>query len=173
MSGYTVKPLEAKPVFDFWQYAEMSGESRVDHELIEQFGPLWDEWIGHLKAYHLEDEDGHASFLLVYLEREVDDAVDKLWDESPANGLAYHNLAICMVMSAAGSLVPELGEGRCAPLPRAGEGVREAMKEKDVEWTDDNAINRKFAVFTPYPYNGGCEICIMSDTCPNSSVPRH
>lgn len=170
MSKYTVKELQAQPAFDFWQYAELSGETRLDQRLIEKFGPVWNEWVGFLRVYQLENSSGHGSFLLIYLEQEVDAAVDAIWDESPSDGLAFHNLAICMVMSAAGSLVTELGEGKCAPLPRAGEGVREAMKDKDIEWTDDNAINRKFAVFTPYPYNGGCEICLMSHTCPNSAV---
>ena len=31
-------------------------------------------------------------------------------------------------------------------------------------------MNRIYAVFTPYPYRGGCEVCHSCDTCPSSQA---
>jgi hypothetical protein len=31
-------------------------------------------------------------------------------------------------------------------------------------------VNRKYAVLTPYPYTGGCEVCYLSDSCPKSTA---
>ncbi len=172
MPQYTLKKLEPKPEFDMWFYAELSGETRIEHSLMEEFEPRWMDWLGKLHAYHIENQEGSGSFLLVYLDKDVDEDVDHIWNDSPSYGLSFHNLAVCMVMSAARSLIPELEEGRCAPLPRAGEGVRDAVRELGIEWNDQKSINRKFAVFTPYPYTGGCEICTMSASCPNSTLQK-
>lgn len=172
MAEYTLKELTPEPEFDMWFYAELSGETRLDHELVEEFGKYWSKWLTHLRSYHLESDDGKTGFLLIYLDKDVDDDVDAIWDDSPAYGLSFHNLAICMVMTAARSLVPEVNEKGCAPLPRAGEGVKKAMQAQGIEWNEQNTINRKYAVFTPYPYSGGCEVCSMSASCPNSTLKQ-
>ncbi|WP_147821937.1 hypothetical protein [Salidesulfovibrio onnuriiensis] len=172
MPKYSLKEMTPQPEFDLWFYAELSGETRLDHTLVEEFGPRWTAWLNSLHAFHVENQEGAGSFLLIYLDKDVDEEIDHIWNDSPAFGLSFHNLAVCMVMTAAKSLIPELDEGRCAPLPRAGEGVREAVRDLGIEWNDQNTINRKFAVFTPYPYSGGCEICSMSGSCPNSTLQR-
>lgn len=172
MAKYEITELQPKPEFDMWMYAELSGETRIDHELMEEFEPRWNEWLGKLNAWQIKNVEGKSGFLLVCLDKDVDEDIDHIWNDSPTFGLSFHNLAVCMVMSAARSLVPELEEGRCAPLPRAGSGLKDALKEYGIEWVTETNINRKYAVFTPYPYNGGCEICYMSDSCPNSTVKK-
>ena len=97
--------------------------------------------------------------------------MEEAWQTSQADGMFFHNLAITLVMSAAQSLIPEMEDGACAPLPRPGEEVLEFFKARGLEWNQSiNAINRQYAVYTPMPYRGGCELCMQSDSCPNSTL---
>jgi hypothetical protein len=66
--------------------------------------------------------------------------------------------------------VPELQTGKCAPLPRPGEGILAAFEELGLTWNEEGSVNRKYAVLTPYPYTGGCEVCHLSATCPKSTA---
>ena len=74
-----------------------------------------------------------------------------------------------LVMSAAQSVMPEL-IGGCVPLPTPGREARKKFKKLGLEWDDKGAMNRTYAVFTPYPYRGGCEVCHSCDTCPSSQA---
>lgn len=170
MAKYELNKLDPKPEFDMWFYAELSGETRFSQDLMDEFEPRWDSWLEKINAYEISNTEGSGNFMLIYLDKEVDEEIDAIWDDSPTMGLSFHNLAVCMVMTAAKSLMPELEDGKCAPLPRAGLGVQEAVEALGIEWTSENAINRKYAVYTPYPYSGGCEICTMSNSCPNSTM---
>ncbi|WP_018123766.1 hypothetical protein [Desulfovibrio oxyclinae] len=170
MPKYEMETLEATPEFDLFMFAELTGETRIDQELLDEFAPRWDDWVKKLNAYKLTNTEGENGYILVFLDADVDEEIDYIWNDSPAFALSFHNLAVCMVMTAARGLVPELEQGACAPLPRAPEGVKDATGELGIEWKDDNTINRKYAVFTPFPYSGGCAVCTMSESCPNSTV---
>lgn len=171
MAKYDINPLSPKPEFDFMYFLEVSGENRLEQDIIDEFEPFWDKWaVENLKAYELVNPEGEGKFLLIFLDEEVDNAVEGIWQDSPTHGLLFHNLAITMVMTAAQGFIPELAEGQCAPLPRPGEGVLGAFEELGLTWNQEGTVNRKYAVLTPYPYNGGCEVCYMSDTCPKSTV---
>ncbi len=173
MDKMILEEIKAVPEFDMWYYCEVAGESRLDHDLLEELEPRWNKWQKHMKAYSLKSpKPGGGSFLLLYLESEIESEIEGIWQDSPTLGLAFHHLAITMVMSAAQSLIPELLETQCAPLPKPGQAVQEAFRELGLEWNMEGTINRQFAVFTPYPYAGGCEICFLSDTCPKSKVKK-
>lgn len=172
MSEIKVIPQQTEPEFDLMYFLEVCGEKRIQHDLMEKLESAWMDWKDRVHAYKLVpptavDEEG---FLLVYLTKGVEDAVEEAWQEAPDSGMFFHNLAITLVMSAAGSLVPEMAEG-CAPLPRPGEAVLEIFEQMDLEWNPViGSLNRQYAVYTPMPYRGGCEICMQSDTCPNSTL---
>lgn len=170
MPKYAMEEIKVIPEFDMFMYAELTGETRLDQDLMDEFAPRWDEWITKLSAYRLTNTEGENGYVLLFLDSDVDEEIDHIWNDSPAYGLSFHNLAVCMVMTAARSIIPEMMEGACAPLPRAPEGVKEATDKLGIEWKEDNTINRKYAVFTPYPYSGGCPVCTMSETCPNSTA---
>jgi hypothetical protein len=171
MSKYTITPLTPQPEFDIIYFMEIAGETRIDHELMDEFEPFWDKWAKEsIKAYKLENPEGEGSFLLIYLDQSVDDTIEGIWQDSPTHGLLFHALAITMVMSAVQGFVPELSDGNCAPLPRPGEGVLGAFEELDLTWNQEGTINRKYAVLTPYPYSGGCEVCYLSSNCPKSTT---
>jgi len=173
MPKYEIKPLAPQPEFDMMYFMEIAGETRIDGDILEDFEEFWDKWaVNNLKAYELSNTEGEGNFLLIYLNKDVDDAIEGIWQDSPTHGLLFHALAITMVMSTAQGFVPELGDGQCAPLPRPGEGVLGAFEELGLTWNNEGTVNRKYAVLTPYPYSGGCEICYMSETCPKSTVKQ-
>lgn len=173
MPKYDINELQPKPEFDIMYYMEIAGESRIDQEMMQEFGPYWDKWAKEsLKAYELENTEGEGKFLLIFLDEEAESDIDGIWQDSPTHGLLFHALAITMVMSSAQGFVPELQDGNCAPLPRPGEGALEAFGKLGLTWNSEGTVNRKYAVFTPYPYTGGCEVCYMSSTCPKSTVAR-
>lgn len=171
MGKYSITPLTPQPEFDIMYYMEIAGETRVDQDAMDEFGPFWDRWAKEsLKAYELKNTEGEGTFVLIYLDEAAEEVIEGIWQDSPTHGLLFHALGITMVMSAAQGFVPELADGQCAPLPRPGQGVLDAFAELGLTWNQEGTINRKYAVLTPYPYNGGCEICYLSDNCPKSTT---
>ncbi|WP_319466123.1 hypothetical protein [uncultured Pseudodesulfovibrio sp.] len=173
MAKFELTSLQPKPEFDMMYFMEVAGETRIDQDIMEEFEPFWDKWAANnLKAYEISNPDGEGNFLLIFLDEEAESSIEGIWQDSPTHGLLFHSLAITMVMSAAEGFVPELSNGKCAPLPRPGDVVLGAFEELGLTWNQEGTVNRKYAVLTPYPYNGGCEICYLSETCPKSTVKQ-
>jgi len=163
-----VEKLKVEPEFDMMLYLEISGSNRLDHELLGLFETHWEAWKPHFKAMKFTPEGSKKGVLLVYLAEEAEALVEEAWQRSPSQGFALHNLAITMVMTAVRQLVPEVDEGACAPLTAPDRDVKRRFAKLGIEWKEEGAVNRQYAVFTPMPYSGGCEICLMRETCPRS-----
>ena len=102
MAKFEINPLTPKPEFDIVYYMDIAGESRIDQELMDEFEPFWDRWAkDNLKAYEIKNPEGEGKFVLIYLDQEVDDNIEGIWQDSPTHGLLFHALAITMVMSTA------------------------------------------------------------------------
>lgn len=174
MSALKIEKTEAKPEFDIFYFAELNGTTRIEHSLMESLEKYWNEWLPHLNVYTLKQpEEGKGTdFLLLYLDEAVENAVEDIWQDTPTEGLAHHNLAITLVMAAARSLLPELEEGKCAPLPKPGEAALEAFEALGLTWNQEGTVNRQYAVFTPFPYSGGCDVCYLEETCPKSQTRK-
>ncbi len=175
MTQLRVTPLTPKPEFDVIYFMEICGETRVEHALLEKLENAWTDWQDRLHAYKLQptgmqDEEG---FLFIYLTEGVEDMVEEAWQKSQSEGMFFHNLAITLVMSAAQSLIPEMLTG-CAPLPKPGQEVLSFFTKRGLEWNPaTGSLDRQYAVYTPLPYRGGCEICMQSSTCPNSTTRQN
>lgn len=167
----SLEKIKTSPEFDLEYYLEISGLSRLDQELMEQLENYWQAWKRGLCAYRLDPSlpDGDDGFLLVYLEEAAEHAAQKAFEEAPEHGFAFHNLAITLVMCAAQSVMPEL-IGACMPMPTPTGEARKKLRKLGLIWSEDGTFNRSYAVFTPYPYRGGCEVCHSCDTCPSSQV---
>lgn len=158
--------IPAQPEFDLFTYCELAGETRLEHDLLEELEPRFDGWQQHLKAYRLSTGgETDPGFLILWLDKPVEDEVEGIWQDSPSAGMAFHNLAIHMVMSAMQNLVPELAERGCAPLPKPTKDVLAAFKKLGLEWNKEGTVNRQFAVFTNMPALATCGTCILKAKC--------
>lgn len=167
-----VEALDAHPEFDLFTYCELSGETRIEHDLLEELEPRFDGWAEkYLRAYKITDPaaPGKGGHIILWLEEPVEEEIEGIWQDSPGAGMAFHNLAIHMVMTAAQNVVPELADKGCAPLPKPTAGILKAFEKLGLVWNKEGTVNRQFAVFTRMPYSEGCGICILRPKCPNAS----
>ena len=163
--------IQIAPEFDIEYYMEISGLMRVEKDLLELLDHYWAKWEKDVKAYRMEPtkEGAGDGFLLVYLDQDVEDEVQKAFETAPQHGFAFHNLAITLTLSAAQSVMPEL-IGACMPMPTPSREAKKKFKKLGLEWTEDGKMNRNYMVYTAYPYQGGCETCHSCETCPSSQV---
>ncbi|MHC1700820.1 MAG: hypothetical protein AB9900_07555 [Humidesulfovibrio sp.] len=167
-----VEAIDAQPEFDLFTYCELSGETRIEHDLLEELEPRFDGWAEkYLRAYKITDPaaPGDGGHVVIWLEEPVEEEIEGVWQDSQSAGMAFHNLAIHMVMSAAQNLVPELADKGCAPLPKPTSGILKAFEKLGLIWNKEGTVNRQFAVFTRMPYSAGCSICILRAKCPNAN----
>ncbi len=159
-------PIAAQPEFDLFTYCELSGETRLEHDLLEEIEPRFDDWQRHLKAYRLSTGgEKDPGYVILWLEKPVEDEVEGIWQDSPSAGMAFHNLAIHMVMSAVQNLVPELADRGCAPLPKPDKAVIAAFKKLGLTWNKEGTVDRQFAVFTNMPAIASCGTCMLKAKC--------
>ncbi|EPR38678.1 hypothetical protein dsx2_0487 [Desulfovibrio sp. X2] len=172
MSKITAQALKPAPEFDIMYYMSLCGETRIEQSRLEMLEPLWAKWLPHLKAYRLAAPgDTRASgHLIAFLEAPVEEEIEELWQTSPSDGMAAHNLAISLVMQTTASLIPKVAEGGCAPLTRPTKDLRRAFERLGLEWNEEGTVNRQYAVFTPMPYAGGCRVCFLRSSCPKSTA---
>lgn len=166
--------LEPKPEFDIMYFLELSGLNRIEHELLDALEGGWTDWMDRVQAFRIAPEKAKKGqgYLLVYLPQSVEQAVEAAWEIAPEHGEAFHNLAVTLVMASAQNLLPELLES-CAPLPKPSKVMQATFTELGVTWNPQiNKLDREYALFTLMPYQGGCEICSQSRTCPNSTLAR-
>lgn len=167
-----IERLEPKPEFDLIYFLEMSGLSRIEQDLLDALEAGWNDWLDQVQAFRIApDKAGKGQgYLLVFLPEAVEQAVEAAWEQSPEHGEAFNNLAVSLVMAASQNLLPELLE-QCAPLPKPSRAMQEAFAEVGVRWNPQiDKLDRQFALFTLMPYQGGCERCSQSGSCPNSTL---
>ncbi len=173
MGKMTARRIKGNPHFDLIYYMELAGQSRVEQKLLAELQERWDRWRDrYLNVWKLLPEFAKEDkgYLLVWLDKAVEDEVEADWQTSQVLGLASHNLAICLTMATAQSLTPELLDGACAPLPRPDKTMRSQLKRLGLEWFPEGRVDRTYAVLTNHPYSGGCELCLMQETCLNSTT---
>ena len=162
--------IPVQPEFDLFTYCELSGETRIEHDLLEELEPRFDNWQTHLKAYRLSTgADTDPGYVILWLDKPVEDEIEGIWQDSPTAGMAFHNLAIHMVMSTVQNLVPELADKGCAPLPKPDKAVLAAFKKLGLEWNKEGTVNRQFAVFTNMPALTSCGTCMLKAKCGNAT----
>jgi hypothetical protein len=157
--------LDVTPGFDMLHYMEIADLPRMEQEEADRLAARFGEWTPALRAYRF-DLGRRKGYVLIFLEKNVEDEVEAAWQISPSDGFSLHNLAIALVMGAAAQVVPEVADGGCAPLPRPDRDMLRQFKILDLEWNPSGTVNRQYAVFTPMPYAGGCPVCMLQESCP-------
>lgn len=164
MNEITIESLPAEPYFELENFLNLSGEAKIDGKTFEKLQKLWDEWTPLLSVRNLKQ--GKNSWLAVWLPEEVENKVDKAWEESASKGWLTHNLAQFICMSAINDLIPLTLEGACAPYPKTTPECVGALAKEGLMPPDGAAPIRRYSVFTYYPFKGGCEICALRERCP-------
>lgn len=162
MKTLPILPLAVEPDFDFSTFLFLAQIDQVGpQEMLEVLG-TWEKWLPHLKVHQLGERKG---FALVYLEEAVEEEVDAIWKKSPSEGFKHEAIAQTMIMGTLKSLMPELGEKECAPVPEPTKPLRRTVAKLGLDMQESGALSRKYATITPYPHRYGCERCHLKDSC--------
>ena len=161
--------VQIEPYFDMELFLSTSQETRIGGELMEKLSACWDAWIPHAKAMQITVDD--AAYLLVWLEKEVEDAVDEAWDKTPSDAFAYNALAQVICMTMVHAALPMVEEAGCAPAPAPSACLAEGLEKAGVPYADGvgPTLSRRYAVVTHHPFRGGCEVCSLREQCPKGS----
>lgn len=158
--------LRLVPEFDMELFMMTSQETRIGGELMERLEALWEEWLPHTNAITFKaDETG---YLLVWLDEEVEKAVDEAWEKSPSDAYMFNVLAQVMCMGMVHEALPQVMDVGCAPAPKGSAILESALEEVGVPYSADisQTLARRYAVLTFHPFKGGCEVCSLMDSCP-------
>ncbi len=166
MSAYRVHKLEVAPDFDLELLMSVSQETRIGSDAMAVLADAWDAWLPKAKARKIETSSG--SYLLAWLEEDVENDVDDKWEERPSEAFLFNALAQVMCMGIVHALLPEVEEAGCAPAPKPTPELAEALLAEGVPYVMEGepGLSRRFAVVTPYPFKGGCETCVLRNGCP-------
>lgn len=165
MQTHSATRLDVTPFFDMELILNVSQEKRIGGAALDRLVALWREWLPALQVYTVTADK--TEYLAVWLDIVVEEAVDAAWATSPSQAYLDNALAQALCMSAVHSLLPEIEDAGCAPAPRPTPALRAALESADLPYKDGGpALTRRYAVVTPYPFKGGCEICHLQKQCP-------
>jgi len=172
MADFTVKDLPVEPAFDLELLMTVSQETRIGGGMMDALSDAWDRWLPHVKARLIETEKDN--FLLAWLGEAVEEDVDEKWEETPSEAFMYNALAQVLCMGIVHALMPEVEEMGCAPAPWPSDVLADVLEAENVPYAvmGEPGLARRFAVVTPYPFRGGCEICALLKECPKAGGNR-
>lgn len=162
MKTLRITPLTREPDFDFATFLFLAQLDAIGPDEMRAVLTAWERWLPHLKVYQIGDRKG---FVLIYLEECVEEDVEKIWNTSAAEGFKHEAIAQTMIMGTLKSLMPDLGEKECAPVPEPTTLLRRTLEKIGVRMQESGALSRKYATITPYPHRFGCERCYLKDSC--------
>lgn len=163
MNETKITAFDIQPFFELEDYMNLCGESRLESAAMEEIFRYWQDWLPKLRARLLEN--GGSSWFAVWLPQDVEEIVDKMYDQYPTQGHLLNSLAIYMCMSAAGEIMPRIAESGCAPAPTKTPQLENALAQAGINGAQEGSRAR-YSVITYYPFRGGCEICDVRETCP-------
>jgi hypothetical protein len=172
VAEYTVKDLPVTSDFDLELFMSICQETRIGGSMMDALSDAWERWLPHAAARLIETESGN--FLLVWLGEAVEEDVDDRWEEAPSEAFMYNALAQVMCMGIVHALIPEVEEVGCAPAPKPTDVLADALEAENVPYAvmGEPGLARRFAVMTPHPFRGGCEICVLRKECPKMGGDR-
>lgn len=147
----------------FLQTAEAS---RLDDRDATECLVLWEEWRAHLSCVAVTA--GGQAFLAVWLDGQVDRAVDAAWGKSPSRGFLLNALAQTLCMCAVRDRIPEIAAAGCAPAPCPTPELTQALTAAGLPARAGGglAFSLRYVVVTPFPFSGGCNACALAPACP-------
>lgn len=164
MTAYTAETLEVTPYFDIERLMELSQETRLGGEVLEKLAARWEQWLPLLHVRRLDV--GKVQYLLTWLEQDVEEQIDKFWEDAPSDAYLYNALAQLLCMGAVHQILPEIEDAGCAPAPRPTEKLAAALQGEGLSYKAGPTLSLRYAVVTHFPFKGGCEICHLQAECP-------
>ncbi|MBU1002168.1 MAG: hypothetical protein KKE73_06560 [Proteobacteria bacterium] len=169
MPEYRIAHISIRPEFDVNRFTATSHTGELSDKTLDSLRDLWETLTDSLQTQRIDN--GCGSWLLIWLGEHVEQQVEKRWETSPLQGFLEHALAVDCVMAAAATLVPEIAQHGCAPVPEPSEAVRQAAQELGLNWPERHTLNRRYALLTRFPWQGGCSTCHLEDNCPKHKTP--
>lgn len=158
--------LQANPEFDLEDFMYFSKETRMDSGTVRQLAGLWEKWEGLLKTVQIHGEG--SSWLCVWLPSAVEEEIDEAWREQPAKGFLMNSLAQYLCMGAVQELLPQTALSGCSPTPKPHPALRQGLIDLGAG-NEDGTLKSRYAVVSYYPFQGGCEVCGLSENCPKNT----
>ena len=165
---YEIEAIEHTPYFDLETFMILTQSPRVERATVETVEEYLEKWQDKLQVRGITI--GEKKYLLVWMDKTVEDEVNTLWESSPSKAFTANSLAQSLCMALIRDLIPEIAERGCAPVPRPHRDLKAALKEVGMTWEEGATLSRQFAMLTPYPYQGGCAICHIHADCPNAKA---
>ena len=163
-------PLPASGLFfDAEVFFRELGEPDYAPQGRAQCASLWCAWTGLLSVYLVESP---LSCLALWLGKDVEDAVDAAWAESPSHAFRLDRLAAALCAAALRAYIPGVALYGCAPLPPFSTSLAAALSEAGLPCAQGESLVplRRYAVVTYYgvekePHT--CEHCALKAGCPH------
>lgn len=158
--------IDVHPYFDMELFLQSAEEHHISGQEMDELADLWESWLPSLQAVHLTDQN----CLAVWLDKSVEDAVDGVWALSPTKGFRHNALAQTLCMCAVHALIPEVEDEGCAPAPAFSTELAKTLNTAGLPCPEFSfTLGRRYAVLTPYPFKGGCDICSLGESCPRKN----
>jgi hypothetical protein len=164
VGAYTISPLTSPHAFDLAAFSELSRAGDLPSEEQEWLAGLWESFDARLHAHQVVNST--RSWLLAWLDESVEIEVERLWGQSARLGYLAHCLALSRLMALAADQVPEVAAAGCAPVPEPSAEVAQAAAELGLAITAEHTLSRRYALLTPAPFAGGCDVCFLRHDCP-------
>lgn len=169
MAEYIKEKLDINPSFDIFALMELMQETRLGGDVMEELGTTWDSWLNSLHVYSLKI--GKISYLLAYLDKNVEKEIDQKWADSPSSSFRINCLGQCLLMAAVQSAIPEVVEAGCAPAPKPTDALLEVLEEIGIPYLPEGTgLSYRFSTITHFPFRGACEICHLQANCPKAQA---
>jgi hypothetical protein len=161
-----IEKIPLAPAGDAAALCAAAGFDGQDQELVAFAATCLEALASGLEAWRITDASGENGFLLLAVQAQAGERLERLFAASPSRGYLAQMLAASLLTQAATRLVPEIAANGCAPLVAPPAPVRDALASLGVKWIEPGSISRAWAVLTPMPTRGGCEACLLAVGCP-------
>ncbi|QJT08647.1 hypothetical protein [Oceanidesulfovibrio marinus] len=165
---HTIEVLEATPYLDMEQFMLLSQSRRLETKDLELADRMLVRWADYLHARRINAAG--ESYLLIWLDKFVEDEVNATWESSPSQAFTMNSLAQAILMAAVREHLPHVATDGCAPVPRPSRALREALDEVGIRWEEHATLSRQYAMLTPMGGVTGCGACYLKKECPRMTL---
>lgn len=158
-----------RPPFDPARFCELAESPALGEAETQRLAATWDRWTERLTACAVRT--GGGTRLLAWLDKAVEDEIDGCWTAEPRTSFLLHVLALNLLMAATAQLVPQITQHGCAPVPAPDPELAAVSDRFGLVWTSETTLERRYALVTPMPWQGGCAICLLQNSCPKLRTP--